>query len=123
MIAPKGLELPDEYISRAAAAGSHITTLDSLTDAVNSSDVLYMTRLQEERFPDPIEFEHVKSSYRLHAKMLSDAKPALRILHPLPRIHEIAPDVDMTRHAHYFPQAANGIPVRQALLGMVLGVL
>ncbi|MHC5066982.1 MAG: aspartate carbamoyltransferase, partial [Planctomycetota bacterium] len=74
-------------------------------------------------FPDPLEFAHVKADYRLTADMLKAAQPQLRILHPLPRVNEIATDVDDTPHAHYFAQAGNGVPVRQALLGLVLGRL
>ena len=121
--APTGLEMPQHYVRLAAEAGVHLQTCATLQDAVRVSDVLYMTRLQEERFPDPVEFEHVKSTYRLTGRMLKKAKPELRILHPLPRVNEIAIDVDQTSHAHYFAQAANGIPIRQALLGLVLGVL
>lgn len=119
--APRGLEMPDSFIHKAQAKGIHVEAVDHLQDAVNQSDVLYMTRLQEERFPDPVEFDHVKSSYRLTASMLKKAKDTLRILHPLPRVNEIAIDVDSTKHAHYFPQAGNGIPVRQAILSLVLG--
>ncbi len=123
MVAPRGLEMPDEYLLAAAKAGMQVTEAASLQDAIAQADLLYMTRLQEERFPDPLEFDHIKASYRITANMLKDAKPQLRVLHPLPRINEIAIDVDQTVHAHYFAQAGNGIPVRQALLGLVLGAL
>lgn len=121
--APPGLELPDYYLALAARHGVSISSVDTLQEAVDNADVLYMTRLQEERFPDPVEFDHVKSSYRIKASMLTSARESLRILHPLPRVNEIATDVDASAHAQYFAQAANGIPVRQALLGLVLGVL
>ncbi len=120
-IAPKGLELPESFTQKATAKGITVTVVETLQEAAEQSDILYMTRLQEERFPDPVEFDHVKSSYRLNARMLKNAKESLRILHPLPRVNEIATDVDETEHAHYFPQAGNGIPVRQALLALVLG--
>jgi aspartate carbamoyltransferase catalytic subunit len=123
MVAPRGLEMPDEYLRHAAAVGMEVTQAASLQEAIAQADLLYMTRLQEERFPDPLEFDHIKASYRITATMLSEAPPQLRILHPLPRINEIAIDVDQTVHAHYFAQAGNGIPVRQALLGLVLGAL
>ena len=115
--------MPESFIHKAQAKGISVEAVDHLQDAVLNSDVLYMTRLQEERFPDPVEFDHVKSSYRLNADMLAEAKDELRILHPLPRVNEIAIDVDATKHAHYFPQAGNGIPVRQAILALVLGRL
>jgi aspartate carbamoyltransferase catalytic subunit len=123
MVAPRGLEMPPQYLQQAAAAGLTVTNVPNLQEAIAQSDILYMTRLQEERFPDPLEFGHIKASYRITAAMLTGAPERLRILHPLPRINEIAVDVDRTAHAHYFPQAGNGIPVRQALLGLVLGAL
>jgi aspartate carbamoyltransferase catalytic subunit len=123
LVAPRGLELPQQYLDEARSHGLDVQVADTLQQACDHADVLYMTRLQEERFPDPLEFDHIKASYRVTAAMLASAKPHLRILHPLPRVNEIAADVDPTPHAHYFVQAANGIPVRQALLGLVLGAL
>jgi aspartate carbamoyltransferase catalytic subunit len=123
LAAPRGLEMPDQYLDECAAVGRPAVQVAGLAEAIQQADVLYMTRLQEERFPDPLEFDHVKASYRVSAGMLTQAKPHLRILHPLPRVNEIATDVDGTPHAHYFVQAGNGIPVRQALVGLVLGVL
>jgi aspartate carbamoyltransferase catalytic subunit len=120
-VAPRGLEMPAYCLERAAASGIPVEPVESLDEAVAKADVLYMTRLQEERFPDPLEFDHVKAHYRIEASALAAAKPELRILHPLPRVNEIARDVDDTVHAHYFVQAGNGIPVRQALLALVLG--
>jgi aspartate carbamoyltransferase catalytic subunit len=121
MVAPRGLEMPEQYVHQAVSAGLNISVAASLQDAIQRSDVLYMTRLQEERFPDPLEFDHIKHTYRITAAMLTNAPGHLRILHPLPRVNEIAIDVDRTVHAHYFAQAGNGIPVRQALLSLVLG--
>jgi aspartate carbamoyltransferase catalytic subunit len=121
-VAPRGLEMPKHHLDHAREAGIAIEECPTLQEAVNRSDILYMTRLQEERFPDPLEFAHIKATYQVNAAMLSSAKPRLRILHPLPRVNEIAVDVDKTPHAHYFAQAGNGIPVRQALLSLVLGV-
>jgi aspartate carbamoyltransferase catalytic subunit len=120
-VAPRGLELPPQYEAEAKAHGIAIETVPSLQDAIPRCDILYMTRLQEERFPDPLEFDAIKASYRVTAAMLAHARERMRILHPLPRVNEIASDVDATPHAHYFDQAANGIPVRQALLSLVLG--
>lgn len=117
-----GLELPDHHLRHARERGLTIETVADLGAAITQADVLYMTRLQQERFPDPLEFDHIKASYRVTADMLVDAKPELKILHPLPRVNEIAIDVDDTHHAHYFTQAGNGVPVRQALLALVLGV-
>lgn len=123
LVSPPGLEMPAQYLDEAQHAGLRVEVVPSLQHAVDAAEVLYMTRLQEERFPDPLEFDHIKASYRITADMLRSAKPALRILHPLPRVNEIAADVDATAHAQYFAQAGNGIPVRQALAGLVLGVL
>ena len=123
LVAPRGLEMPEHYIAIARAAGLTVSVVDSLQEAIDRTDVLYMTRLQEERFPDPLEFDHIKATYLVTAAMLRSAKPGMRILHPLPRINEIARDVDATPHAQYFAQAGNGIPVRQALVGLVTGSL
>jgi aspartate carbamoyltransferase catalytic subunit len=122
-VAPRGLEMPEQHLAHARAEGIAIEVSPSLHDAIRHADVLYMTRLQEERFPDPLDFAHIKASYQVNAAMLADARPSLRILHPLPRVNEIATDVDATPHAQYFAQAGNGIPVRQALLALVLGKL
>ena len=122
-VAPRGLEMPDHHLIHAKSAGLIVEAVPSLADAIAQSDVLYMTRLQEERFPDPLEFGHIKASYQINASMLKHAPARLRILHPLPRINEIATDVDSTPHAHYFAQAGNGIVVRQAVLGLALGAL
>ena len=81
-----------------------------------------MTRVQRERFPDPLEYERVKDSCILTAKMLEGCKPTMKVLHPLPRVNEITVDVDKTPYAYYFQQAQNGVYVRQALMAAILGV-
>lgn len=121
LVPAPGLDMPAQHTAHARAHGIEITTCDSLQEAVAQAHVLYMTRLQEERFPDPLEFQHIKAAYRVHSGMLARARPELRILHPLPRVGEIDIDVDTTMHAQYFDQAGNGVPVRMALLDMVLG--
>jgi len=85
--------------------------------------VLYVTRIQKERFPDLAEYQKVAGTYRIDMPMLKDVKSDLIIMHPLPRVGEIAPEVDATPYAKYFEQAFNGVPVRMALLGLVLGGL
>ena len=90
-------------------------------EVIPKVDILYMTRIQQERFSDPLEFERVKNAYILKNKMLDGAKKNLRVLHPLPRINEITEDVDSNPKAYYFQQAKNGIYVRQALLTTILG--
>src|SRR3989344_5148361 len=86
---------------------------------LGEADILYVTRIQKERFPDEIEYQKVKNAYVIDKKTLAKAKPGMKIMHPLPRVNEISPDVDETGAALYFEQAANGIPVREALLAML----
>jgi aspartate carbamoyltransferase catalytic subunit len=83
-------------------------------------DILYVTRIQRERFPDLSEYAKVKGSYIIDLELLKDAKDDLKILHPLPRIDEIAPEVDNTKFAYYFKQAWNGLIVRMTLLSLIL---
>jgi len=93
----------------------------NLEDVIADADVLYVTRIQKERFPDLSEYEKVAGCYRIDNILLREAKKSLVIMHPLPRVDEIAPEVDMTENAKYFQQAFNGVPVRMALLTMILG--
>ncbi len=122
-IAPKALQMPssikDELDRRRIRYSQH----EKIQDVINDVDVLYMTRIQKERFGDPIEYEKVKNVYILNKKMLKNVKKNLRVLHPLPRVNEIDTDVDDTPYAYYFEQAKSGIPVRQALLTLTTGVL
>jgi aspartate carbamoyltransferase catalytic subunit len=100
-----------------------VTEKTSLEKIVPSVDVLYVTRIQKERFPDPAEYAKVKGSYRVDLQSLSEAKEDLIVMHPLPRVDEIAPEVDSTRYARYFQQVGNGIVVRMALLALILGAV
>jgi len=95
----------------------------SLEKIIPLIDILYVTRIQKERFPDPAEYAKVKGSYKIDLKTLSDAKENLKILHPLPRVDEIASEVDNTPYARYFQQVWNGIVVRMALLALILGAV
>src|SRR3989449_677649 len=108
------LRHPHEGAARLAAEFTEKPVL-------NAADVLYVTRIQKERFPDPQEYEKVAGSYRVDMDVLRDAKRGLIIMHPLPRVTEIAPEVDRTKHAVYFKQAFNAVPVRMALLDLILG--
>ena len=90
-------------------------------DVLNDLDVLYVTRIQKERFPDLEEYKKVASAYVINLDLLKNAKSNMRILHPLPRVTEISTDVDKTKHAAYFRQAFNGVPVRMALLEQLIG--
>ncbi len=95
--------------------------IPGLDKAVAKSDVLYMTRIQKERFEDPAEYERLKSSYEVTKDTIAKAKKGMIIMHPLPRVTEIAVEVDDYAGAAYFRQAANGVPVRMALLALVCG--
>ncbi len=119
LIAPEGLQMPSHIVDTLDS----VTVSDSVANVINNVDVLYVTRIQKERFPDPNEYLRVARSYRIQRSMLRDARNNLIILHPLPRVDEIATDVDNTKHAKYFQQAFYGIPVRMALLSMVMDKL
>ncbi len=95
----------------------------NIEEVISKLDVLYVTRIQKERFPDPAEYERVKGAYKVDRELLAKAKPDLIVMHPLPRVDEITPDVDHTRHAVYFKQVKYGLITRMALLGLVMGVL
>ncbi len=88
---------------------------------MRQSDVVYVTRIQRERFEDPAEYERLKGSYVVGMDMIRQAKPGITIMHPLPRVDEIAPEVDAYEGAAYFRQSANGVPIRMALLALVTG--
>jgi len=91
-------------------------------NTIADADILYMTRVQRERFTDLMEYERVKDTFILRAGMLSKCKPNMKILHPLPRVNEIDYDVDDSPHAYYFQQAQNGLYAREALICRVLGI-
>ena len=119
--APDELKMPQEYKDFLNAKGIPYTETRELEGNLNECDILYMTRVQQERFTDPMEYEKVKNTYNLTASMLGGAKKNMKILHPLPRITEIAQDVDDTPHAHYFKQAENGVYARMAIIAYLLG--
>ena len=121
LVSPESLRLPGYLMKAAAAATTTFVETDSLTDAVRDCDLVYMTRIQKERFPDVIDYEKVKNAYCLDAKMLADAPAHAKVMHPLPRVNEISPDVDATPHAGYFEQARNGVTMRQAIILDLLG--
>jgi len=122
-IAPEELKMPEEYKAYCRAQGIRYeehTEFDEQTIA--EADILYMTRVQRERFTDLMEYERVKDVYILKNSMLANTRPNLRILHPLPRVNEIAYDVDSNEKAYYFQQAHNGLFARQALICDCLGI-
>ena len=122
LVAPESLRLP-EYFMRTDQPGTfNFHETESLEEAIPECDILYMTRIQRERFPDLVEYEKVKDSYILTADMLEGARQNMKVLHPLPRVNEIAYEVDKTNFAGYFPQTRNGVIMRQAILLKHLGV-
>jgi aspartate carbamoyltransferase catalytic subunit len=121
LVSPPALRMPTEIRDRLHAKGIDVSESDDLTEAIGDCDVLYITRIQRERFADPAEYERLKNAYVLTNSMLSCAKKTITIMHPLPRVNEIAADVDAHPGAAYFRQAANGVPVRMALLARVIG--
>ena len=115
--------MPEEYKIYCDKLGiPYVEHLDFTEDIINQADILYMTRVQRERFTDLMEYEKVKNVYTLRNQMLENSKPNLRILHPLPRVNEIAYDVDDNPKAYYFEQAKNGLYARQAIICKVLGI-
>ena len=108
-IAPEELSMPEEYKLFLNEKGIRYFEHTEINGNINHADIIYMTRVQKERFMDPIEYEKVKNVYILKNNMLKNTKPNMRILHPLPRINEIHPDVDKNEKAYYFTQARNGV--------------
>lgn len=122
-IAPKELAMPAEYKQYCEEQGIRYVETENLSEeTIADSDILYMTRVQRERFTDLMEYERVKDIYILKKSMLTKAKPSLKILHPLPRVNEISTDVDDTPQAYYFQQAGNGLFAREAIICDVLGI-
>ena len=120
-VAPKELALPEEYRSYCREHSIPFEEVTEFTsEVIAEADILYMTRVQRERFSDPEEYERVKNVYILDRELLCLAKPNLKILHPLPRVQEIAQEVDDHPAAYYFRQALNGLYVRQSILSEVL---
>ncbi|WP_320825752.1 aspartate carbamoyltransferase [Reinekea sp.] len=118
-VAPEVLKMPSYIEQSLIEQGVSFRYVETLEEAVSKVDILYMTRVQKERF-DPTEYMHIAAQYVLRAEMLVHAKPNMRVLHPLPRVDEIHPDVDATAFAYYFQQAENGVYAREALLALVL---
>ena len=122
-VAPKELAMPDEYKIYCKEHGiKFVEHTDFNEDVIADADILYMTRVQKERFSDLMEYERVKNVYILKNSMLGKAKPNMKILHPLPRVNEIAYDVDDNPHAYYIQQAGNGLFAREAIFSHVLGI-
>ena len=122
-VAPRELSMPEEQkqFCRAHNIAFHEHTVFS-EEIINQTDILYMTRVQRERFTDPMEYERVKNVYILHRRMLDGSRENLRVLHPLPRVNEISYDVDDSPKAYYIQQARNGLFTREAIICDVLGI-
>ena len=122
-IAPKELAMPEEYKIFCSQNGIRFEEHHDFTpEIISQADILYMTRVQRERFSDLMEYEQVKNVYILRNDMLTDARENMKILHPLPRVNEIAYDVDENPHAYYIQQAKNGLFARQAIFAHCLGI-
>lgn len=120
-IAPPSLQMPEGILEDLREEGIAIEQTEDISTVARELDVLYVTRIQRERFPDPLEYERIKNVYRLDRSLLEITKPSIRILHPLPRVKEIGVDLDECEQSVYFQQAHNGVVVRKALLCLVLG--
>lgn len=122
-IAPTELAMPEEYKIYCRNHGiKYVEHTEFNEDIIADADILYMTRVQKERFSDLMEYERVKNVYILKRQMLAKAKPNMKIMHPLPRVNEIAYDVDESQHAYYIQQAGNGLFAREAIFCDVLGI-
>lgn len=123
-ISPEELAMPNEYKIICQENNIPYYEISAFSqDIIDQADILYMTRVQRERFTDLVEYERVKDLYILHNDMLENSRENLRILHPLPRVNEISQDVDDNPKAYYFEQAQNGLYVRQAIISKVLGLI
>ena len=122
LISPSSLKMPVEIVSDLRSHGAEVSETESLQNQIATADVIYMTRIQKERFPDEDEYAKVAGIFKLEAADLGEAKKGMIVMHPLPRVDEISPGVDATEHAKYFEQAFNGVPTRMALLCKSLGV-
>jgi aspartate carbamoyltransferase catalytic subunit len=121
LVSPEGLEMPGEVVGFLEETGRFGKACHSPEEVIAETDILYVTRIQKERFPDPVEYEKVAGMYRVDPELVSRGPEHMIILHPLPRVNEIAPEVDSLPQAKYFQQAFNAVPVRMALLSMVIG--
>lgn len=122
-VAPEELRIPEKYKLQCSEKGIKFKEYSEFSpEAINSADILYMTRVQRERFTDLMEYKKVKNVYVLHNEMLEDSKANLKVLHPLPRVTEINYDVDKNPKAYYFQQAENGVFARQAIICDLMGI-
>lgn len=121
LVAPPELELPQEYKDYMTQKGIVFEEKLQIDDAIRDADIVYMTRVQKERFNDPLEYERVKNAYVLRMGALEGTKNNMKILHPLPRVNEIDTEVDSSPQAYYFNQTENGVYTRMAIISYLLG--
>ncbi len=121
-ISPDELKMPTEYKMYLDSCGLKYYELKDLDDSINQADIIYMTRVQKERFSDPIEYERTKNAYVLKRDLMNGVKDTMRVLHPLPRVNEIDTELDDSPYAYYFEQTENGVFVRQAIISLILGL-
>ena len=122
LVSPPELKLPSSVKMHIKEKNLEYYQYTDLSEVIPMADIIYMTRIQKERFSDPIDYEKVKNAYILNRSLLGNTKPNMKILHPLPRVNEINEDVDDLPQAYYFQQALNGLYVRQAILKLILGL-
>ncbi len=120
-IAPEILQIREEVLEMVERKIRY-EKIEKLQDAINELDVLYVTRIQKERLPNPEEYEKLKGLYTVTPSSLEGCKENLIVMHPLPRVTELSPEVDSTKHARYFQQAVNGMVIRAALIKEILGL-
>jgi len=121
LVSPDELKMPEYICDELKQKDIKFSKHSDIQEIIDKVDIAYITRIQQERFADQIEYERVKNTFILKANMLDNVKDNLSILHPLPRVNEVSTDVDRTKYACYFQQAKNGLYVRQALLSLVTG--
>lgn len=121
-VSPPELQMPTEYKMQLYERGISYYETSDIMERMEMADIIYMTRVQRERFSDIMEYERVKNAYILHNDMLAKTKPGMKILHPLPRVNEIATDVDTNAKAYYFQQTENGVYTRMAIMAYLFGV-
>lgn len=121
-VSPPELQMPTEYKMQLYERGISYYETSDIMERMEMADIIYMTRVQRERFSDIMEYERVKNAYILHNNMLAKTKPNMKILHPLPRVNEIATDVDSNPKAYYFHQTENGVYTRMAIMAYLFGV-
>ncbi len=125
LVSPRHLKLPDYIRNDKTLSKVNFIESNELPEIIHKLDVMYVTRVQKERFADPVEYEQVKNSYQITNSLFQHNMPkdTFKILHPLPRVNEISTDVDSTKYAYYFQQAKNGLYIRQAIIAKLLGAI